>query len=140
MKRGEFQTYKQAAITRFQEIINSHEKGYCDEQGLPSYTNPNPLMRWLTWRRVEVVLSAIASRVPLKNVLDFGCGYGVFIPYLIANSENTIAFDPIIEELQALGEAAGWEGIKYEIRSKTDCSNGGQFRPDFGNRSIGAHR
>jgi len=114
MKRAEFQTYQQSTITRFEEIINSHEKGYCDEQGLPSYTNPNPLMRWLTWRRVEVVLSAIAAQIPLQNVLDFGCGYGVFIPYLIANSENTVAFDPMIAELQALGDAAGWQRITYE--------------------------
>jgi len=114
MQRAEIHTYQQATIARFKEIINSHENGYCDEQGLPSYTNPNPMMRWLTWRRVEVVLSAIAAQVPLKNVLDFGCGYGVFIPYLIANSENTIAFDPMIDELKALGEAMGWQRIAYE--------------------------
>ena len=51
MKRAEFRNYQQATIARFEQIIQSHEKGYCDEQGLPSYTNPNPFMRWLTWRR-----------------------------------------------------------------------------------------
>lgn len=114
MKRAEFQRYQQATIARFEQIIQSHEKGYCDEQGLPSYTNPNPLMRWLTWRRVGVVLSAIESQFPLKNVLDFGCGYGVFTPYLIANCENTIAFDPMDAELKLLGDAAGWKRIEYE--------------------------
>jgi 2-polyprenyl-3-methyl-5-hydroxy-6-metoxy-1,4-benzoquinol methylase len=114
MKRSEFRAYQETTIKRFEHILNSHEKGQCDEQGLPSYTNPNPLMRWLTWKRVEVVLSAIASLVPLKNALDFGCGYGVFLPYLIANAENTIAFDIMIDELKVLGEEAGWQRITYE--------------------------
>ena len=114
MKPAEFRTYQQATLRRFEAILKAHEKGYCDEQGLPSYTNPNPLMRWLTWRRVQVVLSAIAAQLPLKNVLDFGCGYGVFLPYLLANAGHTVAFDPMIAELQALGEAAGWQRISYE--------------------------
>lgn len=114
MNPAEFRTYQQATLRRFADILNAHEKGACDEQGLPSYTNPNPLMRWLTWRRVRVVLSAIAAQAPLKNVLDFGCGYGVFLPYLLANAGHTLAFDPMIDELKALGQAAGWQRISYE--------------------------
>ena len=127
MKRAEFRNYQQATIARFEQIIQSHEKGYCDEQGLPSYTNPNPLMRWLTWKRVRVVLSAIESQTPLKNVLDFGCGYGVFTPYLIAHSESTIAFDPMVAELKLLGDAAGWKRIEYE----TDLSKIGLMEDRF---------
>jgi 2-polyprenyl-3-methyl-5-hydroxy-6-metoxy-1,4-benzoquinol methylase len=114
MRRADFRRYRQAGIRRFEDILRAHEKGHCDEQGLPSYTHPNPLMRWLTWRRVQVVLNAIAAELPLQEVLDFGCGYGVFIPYLIEHADHTLAFDPMIAELQALGEAAGWPRVSYE--------------------------
>jgi 2-polyprenyl-3-methyl-5-hydroxy-6-metoxy-1,4-benzoquinol methylase len=111
MKRAEFRTYQETTMARFRQIL-AHGKGY--DQGLPSYTNPNPFMHWLIWKRVEVVLSAIVSLAPLKNALDFGCGYGVFLPYLIANTDNTIAYDLMIDELKALGQASGWQRITYE--------------------------
>ena len=111
MKRAEFRAYQETTISRFEQIL-SQGKGY--DQGLPSYTDPNPFMRWLIWKRVDVVLTAIASQVPMKNALDFGCGYGVFIPYLIANTDNTIAYDLMIDELKALGEETGWQRIAYE--------------------------
>jgi 2-polyprenyl-3-methyl-5-hydroxy-6-metoxy-1,4-benzoquinol methylase len=127
MKRSEFRAYQKATVQRFEQIIQAHEKGYCDEQGLPSYTNPNPLMRWLTWRRVQVVLNAIAARVPLQEALDFGCGYGVFLPYLIANAGHTVAFDLMIDELRALGQAAGWQRITYESDLEQIASMKGRF-------------
>jgi 2-polyprenyl-3-methyl-5-hydroxy-6-metoxy-1,4-benzoquinol methylase len=127
MKRAEFRAYQQDTLRRFEGIIQSHEQGYCDEQGLPSYTNPNPLMRWLTWRRVQVVLDAIAARVPLKEALDFGCGYGVFLPYLLANAGHTVAFDLMIDDLKALGQAAGWQQISYESDLEQIAAMKGRF-------------
>jgi 2-polyprenyl-3-methyl-5-hydroxy-6-metoxy-1,4-benzoquinol methylase len=127
MHRAEFRQYQRDTIRRFEDILASHEPGYCDEQGLPSYTNPNPLMRWLTWRRVQVVLEAVADQGLLKEVLDFGCGYGVFTPYLIAHAEHTIAFDLMIDELQALGEAAGWGRISYESDLEKIATMQGRF-------------
>ena len=113
MKRAEFQEYKLNMINRFKDILADHEPGYCDEQGLPSYTNPNPMMRWLTWKRVNVILSAIGSRKTINSTLDFGCGYGVFIPYLLTCSKSTVAFDLMIAELKSLGDSLGWENISY---------------------------
>jgi 2-polyprenyl-3-methyl-5-hydroxy-6-metoxy-1,4-benzoquinol methylase len=123
MNRSKFQTYRDDSIKRFTKILNSRESGFFDDQGLPAYTNPNFMMRWLTWKRVDVILSAISRYIPLDNVLDFGCGYGVFIPYLTEQAKNIFAYDLIIEEVKKMGQEYGWKNVHYvsslaEINSK----------------------
>lgn len=113
MKHHDFIAYKNTQLERFQRILGANPAGDCDEQGLPAYTNPNPLMRWLTWKRVNIILNAIEQRGEMKNVLDFGCGYGVFLPYLIEHAERTTAFDLIIEKVKIAGEREGWQKIEY---------------------------
>ena len=54
-----------------------------DEMAIPSYLHSNPAMRWMAWRRVEIIADFLddacgeefADRRP--NVMDFGCGTGV---------------------------------------------------------------
>jgi 2-polyprenyl-3-methyl-5-hydroxy-6-metoxy-1,4-benzoquinol methylase len=127
MKKSEFRNYQSTSLLRFKEILSSHEPGACDEQGLPAYTNPNPLMRWLTWKRVEVVLSTIEKYSPLNHVLDFGCGYGVFIPYLQEHSKDITAFDLMIDQLKNLGPAYGWHSIAYESELSVITQKNGSF-------------
>jgi 2-polyprenyl-3-methyl-5-hydroxy-6-metoxy-1,4-benzoquinol methylase len=114
MDSKEFHSYQEKTIQRFKDILGSHPQGFCDEQGLPSYTNPNPLMRWLTWKRVEVLLSEINSQNLEKGrALDFGCGYGVFLTYLNQSVKHTIAFDLNILELKKMGMKLGWNRISF---------------------------
>lgn len=40
-----FHAYQKNIIKSFQSILSNHPKGKYDEQALPAYTNPNPLMR-----------------------------------------------------------------------------------------------
>lgn len=112
MKQAEFQAYRRASIARFQRILDVHGKGH--DQGLPSYTNANPLMSRLIWKRVELILQFISDQAPLKNVLDFGCGYGVFIPFLMPRAETIIAYDLMVDDLRIVGQEAGWQNIVYE--------------------------
>lgn len=113
MKPDEFKAYQQGTLQRFRRILQSHAEGQCDEQGLPSYTNPNPLMRWITWKRVSEVLRFLESLPEPKKVLDFGCGYGIFLPYLSAHSGSVTAFDLMVYEVRQIGEKEGWRNIEY---------------------------
>jgi len=114
MTSKEFRAFQKENLERFNHILASHPKGACDEQGLPSYTNPNPLMRWLVWKRVEVLFSIINSLdLQKSSVLDFGCGYGLFLPLLAEKSKRIIAFDLDVKELSKMGESSGWKNIIY---------------------------
>ena len=49
---------------------------------IPSYLHPNPVLRWMAWRRVEELARLLARNLSAPGddrrvVLDFGCGAGV---------------------------------------------------------------
>lgn len=56
-----------------------------DEMAIPSYLHRNPALRWMAWRRLEVVAARLrarldgAARRDGATVLDFGCGTGVLL-------------------------------------------------------------
>lgn len=117
MNNIDFRIYQKKMIKTFELIIQGKRLGDVDEQGLPSYTNPNSLMRWLVWERIRKTISLIDTLGEFQNVLDFGCGYGVFHPYIIEKSEKLVAHDLMIEDLIALErmtEEKGHSKIVYE--------------------------
>ncbi|HMH53963.1 MAG TPA: methyltransferase domain-containing protein [Candidatus Acidoferrum sp.] len=63
-----------------------------DEMAIPSYLHPNPLIRWLMWKRYDVIdqLSELNGH---QTVLEFGCGLGLFLPTLAARAARVIALD-----------------------------------------------
>lgn len=72
-----------------------------DEMAIPSYVHPNAAIRWLMWRRYR----AVAGLLDLPDgaeVLDFGCGVGLFLPTLVANSRRTYAIDLFPQYAQLL--------------------------------------
>jgi len=105
MKKKDFLVYQRKMIEKFNSIIQSNNKGYVDEQGLPSYTNPNPFMRWFVWKRVKEIIQIFESLGEIENVLDFGCGYGVFHPFLLEISNQLTAYDLMIDDLIALNNS-----------------------------------
>jgi 2-polyprenyl-6-hydroxyphenyl methylase/3-demethylubiquinone-9 3-methyltransferase len=62
------------------------------EQAVPSYTHANPLMAWLFWQRLRVVMRYL-ERIELGSVLDFGCGSGVLLPFLADRTSSVLAAD-----------------------------------------------
>jgi len=47
----------------------------------------------LFWQRLRVVMSYIQNAMPIENILDFGCGSGVMLPFLAQNSKQVTAMD-----------------------------------------------
>src|SRR5262245_56605561 len=77
-----------------------------DEMAIPSYLHSNPLIRWLMWRRYEVVAD-LAELAPWKHVLEFGCGIRLFLPTLAARAGTVYAVDRFPEFAKALAASRG---------------------------------
>ncbi|HEX2978798.1 MAG TPA: class I SAM-dependent methyltransferase [Anaerolineaceae bacterium] len=74
-----------------------------DEMAIPSYLHPNPLIRWLMWRRYEVA-AGLAQLSGVDAALEFGCGIGLFLPTLAAACQRVYAIDIFPEYARRLSE------------------------------------
>lgn len=81
------------------------------ESAVPSYTNRNPAIRWLMFRRLELVRQmalielARGGAVAGLTALDFGCGIGMMIPALASRVETLYLCD---EQLTPARATAQW--------------------------------
>ncbi|NMB61929.1 MAG: class I SAM-dependent methyltransferase [Chloroflexi bacterium] len=111
-----FINYKKTSIQLFQDILYKNDRGGFDEQALPAYTNPNPLMRYLFWQRVKFSMEYISDLENCDLCMDFGCGFGVMIPFLMNKSTNIIAVDLDTSMLQEIGKEQKWTNVRYSQR------------------------
>jgi 2-polyprenyl-3-methyl-5-hydroxy-6-metoxy-1,4-benzoquinol methylase len=76
-----------------------------DWEGLAplSYLHPNPLIRWLMWRRYGCIRD-LGRFSPDMTVLEFGCGLGLFLPELDASCGKVFAFDTYPQYAELLCE------------------------------------
>lgn len=118
MKRAEFKAYQKRIVDQFQSILRRAEKGKFDEQGVPAYTNPNPLMRWLFWQRVWHVIQKLERRSHPGAVLDFGAGLGVMLPYLMERASKVVVVDIDTCMLEVIAEENGWKDLTILNRLK----------------------
>jgi 2-polyprenyl-3-methyl-5-hydroxy-6-metoxy-1,4-benzoquinol methylase len=93
-----------------------------DELAIPSYVHRNPAMRWMAWRRVEVVgewigqiLRKCATRkgADEATVVDFGCGTGVLLEECSRGAKRVYGVDLVLSSSRLLvGE---WGLKKVEL-------------------------
>lgn len=69
--------------------MSDHDR---DEMAIPSYLHTNPLIRWLMWRRYEVLAKFIGEESG-RTALEFGCGMGLFLPELNQRFDRVFAID-----------------------------------------------
>jgi len=93
MKNSEFNTYKSEFRTVIQKVLAESEQGRLDEAAFPAYSHRNPLVNWLFWQRLRVVMDYLEMDAPYEQVLDFGCGSGVMLPFLCGISTCVTAMD-----------------------------------------------
>lgn len=83
-----------------------------DEMAIPSYLHRNPALRWMAWRRIEVMARRIAEHCPQGGrVLDFGCGTGVLFGDSRARAAEVIGVDLVLDAARLLVARRGLTGV-----------------------------
>jgi 2-polyprenyl-3-methyl-5-hydroxy-6-metoxy-1,4-benzoquinol methylase len=88
-----------------------------DEMAIPSYLHRNPAMRWMAWRRVEVLagrLRRAADEWPggrPGTIVDFGCGAGVLFEEASRIADRVIGVDLVLDAARMTVEALGLEKV-----------------------------
>ncbi|MEI6807735.1 MAG: class I SAM-dependent methyltransferase [bacterium] len=106
-----FADLQRQTIGRYRALLSSSSGSTFDAQALPAYTNPNPLMRWLFWERVRVVINELDQYANMDTVLDFGCGMGTMLPYLDCRAQKVIALDQDIRALEEVINRERWKRV-----------------------------
>jgi 2-polyprenyl-3-methyl-5-hydroxy-6-metoxy-1,4-benzoquinol methylase len=102
MRSSEFNTYKSRYRTAIQQVLANAEKGRLDEAAFPAYSHRNPIINWLFWQRLRKVMDYVHPPTPYANILDFGCGSGVMLPYLSSISTRVTAMDVDLLPIQSV--------------------------------------
>ncbi len=93
MNSTEFNAYKTRYRAAIRKVLAESEKGRLDEAGFPAYSHPNKVINWLFWQRLHTAINHIESTAPYENILDFGCGSGVMLPFLSGLGTRVVAID-----------------------------------------------
>ncbi|MEW5940173.1 MAG: class I SAM-dependent methyltransferase [Chloroflexota bacterium] len=93
MNSSDFRAYKNAIRSAIRAALTEAEPGALDEAAFPAYSHRNPLINWLFWQRLRVVMKFIEARAPFDHALDFGCGSGVMLPFLARHSKRVLGLD-----------------------------------------------
>jgi len=79
-----------------------------DEMAIPSYRHRNPVMRWMAWRRVEVVARRLerlfAGGGKDRAVVDFGCGTGVLFEQALKGARRVVGVDLVLDSARVLAK------------------------------------
>lgn len=79
-----------------------------DEMAIPSYRHRNPAMRWMAWRRVEVMArfmeAACAARTGDTEpvIMDYGCGSGVLFEEASRHAVQVYGVDIVLDAARLL--------------------------------------
>ncbi len=93
MNSQTFNAYKTRYRNAIRQVLAESEKGRLDEAGFPAYSHRNAFINFLFWQRLRKVMEYIETPAPYENILDFGCGSGVMLPYLAQISKQVSAID-----------------------------------------------
>lgn len=114
-----------AMLARMARELSDEDR---DEMAIPSYLHRNPLMRWMAWRRVEVVaqrLQALCGDTRgAGTVVDFGCGTGVLFEQALRCAEHVIGVDVVLDSARLLAEE--W---KLDVALKTPVQAAAEIEP-----------
>lgn len=104
MKRKDFKAYKNKFIQATSRVLAEEHAENLNEAGFPAYSHPNFLINFLFWRRIYHVMRHVEKKGAREQILDFGCGSGVMLPFLAERAEIVHAVDVDLEPLHRLKE------------------------------------
>jgi 2-polyprenyl-3-methyl-5-hydroxy-6-metoxy-1,4-benzoquinol methylase len=118
MNSSDFRTYKSTIRAAIRTALAEAERGALDEAAFPAYSHRNPLINWLFWQRLRVVMNFIEARAPFEQALDFGCGSGVMLPFLAKQSKRVLGLDVDLLAYQTMRRRLGFPS-NIEVRDAT---------------------
>lgn len=104
MTSSDFQTYKSTIRAAIRATLAEAQPGSLDEAAFPAYSHRNPFINWLFWQRLRVVMNYVERAAPFVQVLDFGCGSGVLLPFLAKHSQNVLGLDVELLAFQSMSQ------------------------------------
>jgi 2-polyprenyl-3-methyl-5-hydroxy-6-metoxy-1,4-benzoquinol methylase len=102
MKTADFKQYKAQYRTAIRSVLSEAQTGILDEAAFPAYSHPNPLINWIFWQRLRLVMNYLERNAPYERLLDFGCGSGVMLPFLASISQQVSAVDVDVYPIQMI--------------------------------------
>lgn len=94
------------------------------EMAIPSYLHKNPALRWMAWRRLELVVEALQRLAPPKGsgslALDFGCGSGVLFRDTLARYDRVVGVDLVLTAAKALVAELGLTPVTLHTPAEAD--------------------
>lgn len=100
-------------LRRMAARLDDHDR---DEMAIPSYLHPNPALRWMAWRRLEVVVAQLQEVMARRErssttLLDFGCGTGVLFAEELRHAARVYGVDLVLDAARLLLDEAGLDGV-----------------------------
>jgi SAM-dependent methyltransferase len=102
----------------FRTALAESAAGRLDESAFPAYSHPNPLINWLFWQRLRVVMRFIEGRASVPRALDFGCGGGVMLPFLARHAARVLGLDTDLLPFQLMSDRIAFPATA-EVRDVT---------------------
>lgn len=102
MNSSDFHAYKIAIRSAIRAALAEAERGSLNDMAFPAYSHRNPVINWLFWQRLRVVMQFVERRAPFEQVLDFGCGSGVMLPFLGGHSKRVLGLDVDLRGYQTM--------------------------------------
>lgn len=102
MKTSEFNAYKRRYGAAMEQVLSDTDPGQLDDVGFPAYSHANPLIQWLFWKRLHIVIDHAQRGAPHARAMDFGCGSGVMLPFLSSVCAEVVAADVNLLPLQRM--------------------------------------
>ena len=103
-------------LARMADSVSAEDR---DEMAIPSYLHRNPVMRWMAWRRLEVVaeflrhsFESTGGNSP-RTIMDFGCGTGVLFDEASQLADHVIGVDLVLEPARML--LGSWDLDKVSL-------------------------
>ncbi|AMA49799.1 MULTISPECIES: class I SAM-dependent methyltransferase [Flavobacterium] len=92
--------------TAIQEIlVKEGTDEVLSEAAFPAYAHKNPLIDYIFWKRLKIVVNYIIKKKQEKTeILDFGCGSGVFSYTLASKGSHVTAIDLNLKPVRILSE------------------------------------
>lgn len=83
-----------------------------DEMAIPSFLHRNPALRYMAWRRIEVMAALIERVTPQGGrLLDFGCGTGVLFEAALSRASEVIGADLVLTAAKLWKERKGLDKV-----------------------------